>query len=228
MRGAVLADDAVVSIVRGAVAPGRGRPARPAQPRSPACCRAGGTRSSGAWTARRSLRRGRGRGLRRCRCPGPPSGARQRRRGGRLDDRPGRPRGRRDRDRPRPDGAGRSAVSRRRSGGRRPSCSTSATCWTARSRSCTRRTSATTATPVSRVLARAGGGCVGRARATLDRLIDAAAAGWSADRMAVLERNVLRLAVCELRDRARCRRRSRSTRRCRWPSGTRRPRRRRS
>ena len=36
-------------------------------------------------------------------------------------------------------------------------------------------------------------------RGDLDRLIDAAAAGWSADRMAVLERNVLRLAVHELR-----------------------------
>ena len=36
-------------------------------------------------------------------------------------------------------------------------------------------------------------------RGDLDRLIDSAAAGWSADRMAVLERNVLRLAVHELR-----------------------------
>ena len=37
-------------------------------------------------------------------------------------------------------------------------------------------------------------------RGDLDRLIDSAAAGWSADRMAVLERNVLRLAVYELRE----------------------------
>jgi len=36
-------------------------------------------------------------------------------------------------------------------------------------------------------------------RERLDRSIDAASEGWSADRMAVLERNVLRLAVHELR-----------------------------
>jgi N utilization substance protein B len=36
-------------------------------------------------------------------------------------------------------------------------------------------------------------------REQLDERIDAAAQGWTADRMAVLERNVLRLAVYELR-----------------------------
>ena len=35
-------------------------------------------------------------------------------------------------------------------------------------------------------------------RERLDRSIDAASEGWSADRMAVLERNILRLAVWEL------------------------------
>jgi N utilization substance protein B len=35
-------------------------------------------------------------------------------------------------------------------------------------------------------------------RERLDRSIDAAAEGWSAERMAVLERNILRLAVWEL------------------------------
>jgi transcription antitermination protein NusB len=35
-------------------------------------------------------------------------------------------------------------------------------------------------------------------RAHIDRSIDAAAEGWSAERMAVLERNILRLAVWEL------------------------------
>jgi N utilization substance protein B len=37
-------------------------------------------------------------------------------------------------------------------------------------------------------------------REQLDRLIDGAAEGWSAERMAVLERNVLRLAIYELRE----------------------------
>ncbi|MGN6380879.1 MAG: transcription antitermination factor NusB [Gaiellales bacterium] len=36
-------------------------------------------------------------------------------------------------------------------------------------------------------------------RESLDAAIDAAAEGWSADRMAVLERSILRLAVWELR-----------------------------
>jgi transcription antitermination protein NusB len=36
-------------------------------------------------------------------------------------------------------------------------------------------------------------------REQIDRAIDAAAEGWSADRMAVLERSILRLAVWELR-----------------------------
>jgi len=36
-------------------------------------------------------------------------------------------------------------------------------------------------------------------RETLDRAIDQAAEGWSAERMAVLERNILRLAIWELR-----------------------------
>jgi N utilization substance protein B len=36
-------------------------------------------------------------------------------------------------------------------------------------------------------------------RETLDRAIDQAAEGWSAARMAVLERNILRLAIWELR-----------------------------
>ena len=35
-------------------------------------------------------------------------------------------------------------------------------------------------------------------RERLDRSIDAASEGWSADRMAVLERNILRLAVWEI------------------------------
>jgi N utilization substance protein B len=35
-------------------------------------------------------------------------------------------------------------------------------------------------------------------RERLDRSIDAASKGWSADRMAVLERNILRLAVWEI------------------------------
>jgi N utilization substance protein B len=35
-------------------------------------------------------------------------------------------------------------------------------------------------------------------RERLDRSIDAAAEGWSAERMAVLERNILRLAIWEL------------------------------
>lgn len=38
-------------------------------------------------------------------------------------------------------------------------------------------------------------------RQALDAVVDGAAEGWSADRMAVLERNVLRLAVYELRSR---------------------------
>ena len=38
------------------------------------------------------------------------------------------------------------------------------------------------------------------ARQQLDRQIDAAAEGWTAERMAVLERNVLRLALFELRE----------------------------
>ena len=51
VRGAVLSDDAVVSIVRGAVATVEGaRLDRPAG--SPACCPAGAGPSSGAWTAR--------------------------------------------------------------------------------------------------------------------------------------------------------------------------------
>jgi N utilization substance protein B len=40
---------------------------------------------------------------------------------------------------------------------------------------------------------------VWEARRSLDEAIDAAAEGWSAERMAVLERNILRLAVHELR-----------------------------
>jgi transcription antitermination protein NusB len=36
-------------------------------------------------------------------------------------------------------------------------------------------------------------------REQIDKAIDAAATGWSADRMAVLERSILRLAVWELR-----------------------------
>ena len=36
-------------------------------------------------------------------------------------------------------------------------------------------------------------------RESLDAAVDAAAEGWTADRMAVLERNILRLAVYELR-----------------------------
>ena len=36
-------------------------------------------------------------------------------------------------------------------------------------------------------------------REQIDKAIDAAAEGWSADRMAVLERSILRLAVWELR-----------------------------
>jgi transcription antitermination protein NusB len=36
-------------------------------------------------------------------------------------------------------------------------------------------------------------------REQIDKAIDAAALGWSADRMAVLERSILRLAVWELR-----------------------------
>ena len=37
-------------------------------------------------------------------------------------------------------------------------------------------------------------------RARLDRAIDAAAQGWTSERMAVLERNILRLAVWEMVD----------------------------
>jgi transcription antitermination protein NusB len=37
------------------------------------------------------------------------------------------------------------------------------------------------------------------ARTELDRAIDDAAEGWTSDRMAVLERNILRLAVWEMR-----------------------------
>ncbi len=35
----------------------------------------------------------------------------------------------------------------------------------------------------------------------IDQLVDGAAIGWDIDRMAVVDRNVLRLAVCELLDR---------------------------
>jgi transcription antitermination protein NusB len=41
---------------------------------------------------------------------------------------------------------------------------------------------------------------VWRERERLDRAIDAAAVGWTSERMAVLERNILRLAVWELGD----------------------------
>ena len=37
-------------------------------------------------------------------------------------------------------------------------------------------------------------------RARLDSAIDAAAEGWTSERMAVLERNILRLAVWEMKD----------------------------
>ena len=37
-------------------------------------------------------------------------------------------------------------------------------------------------------------------RARLDSAIDAAAQGWTSERMAVLERNILRLAVWEMKD----------------------------
>ena len=46
------------------------------------------------------------------------------------------------------------------------------------------------------VRAQAEGAWANRER--LDRSIDAASEGWSADRMAVLERNILRLAVWEI------------------------------
>jgi N utilization substance protein B len=38
-----------------------------------------------------------------------------------------------------------------------------------------------------------------RDRAVLDRAIDEAATDWSAERMATLERSILRLSICELR-----------------------------
>ncbi len=50
-------------------------------------------------------------------------------------------------------------------------------------------------TPTPSTLVRAGGG-TRRPRST--RLIDDAAIGWDLDRMAVVDRNVLRLAVAEL------------------------------
>ena len=74
VRGAVLSDDAVVSIVRGAVGDGRGRPARPPQPDRPRAARAAGRRRVAHGRRRHPLRRGRGRGLRAAAARAPPSG----------------------------------------------------------------------------------------------------------------------------------------------------------
>ena len=57
--------------------------------------------------------------------------------------------------------------------------------------------------------------------AELDERITASAEGWTADRLGVVERNVLRIAIHELETAATCRPRWRSTRRSRSRSATR-------